>query len=315
MMRKGFSLTELLIVIAIIGLLVSIAVPATARYAAVARQAVCANNLSQLMKLILATQYSRRQSGQTGVSEPLFAKKEFWPGQLAAEHMGGKHRSDPLFLCPDGISAFGTGAPPLLYRSGIDRNRFIPFDATEFLCASRRGVSASGEPYTEYVIEENPGVQSKWDHGPCCGQPSWSTNDGIWRVYDRAEDGMRTVELLYYDCGWPNELWVHGRFHWGNLASHVNEVLKFRDVITNYGYNVMASEATMVSPDTIVLMDFNYLYVDVQVSDITSDLNDLDTARHLGKINVLRATGAVKAVGPASLYPELNPAPWTPEAD
>ena len=77
----------------------------------------------------------------------------------------------------------------------------------------------------------------------------------------------------------------------------------------------MASEATMVSPDTIVLMDFNYLYVDVQASDITSDLNDLDTARHLGKINVLRATGAVKAVGPASLYPELNPAPWTPEAD
>ena len=101
MTRKGFSLAELLIVIAIIGLLVSIGVPATARYAAVARQAVCANNLSQLMKLILATQYSRRQSGQTRVSEPLFAKKEFWPGQLAAEHMGGKRRSDPLFLCPD----------------------------------------------------------------------------------------------------------------------------------------------------------------------------------------------------------------------
>ena len=36
MTRKGFSLAELLIVIAIIGLLVSIVVPATARYAAVA---------------------------------------------------------------------------------------------------------------------------------------------------------------------------------------------------------------------------------------------------------------------------------------
>ncbi|HDZ22399.1 hypothetical protein LCGC14_0303670 [marine sediment metagenome] len=315
MKRKGFSLTELLIVIAIIGLLVSIVVPATARYAAVARRVVCASNLSHLMKLIVATQSSRRQSGLAQFAEPLFAKKEFWPGQLAAEIMHGKHESNPLFLCPDGISAFGNGAPPLLYRSGIDPNKFIPFDATEFLCASRRGVSASGESYTEYVIEENPGVQSKWDHSPCCGQPSWSTNDGIWRIYDRAEDGMRTVELIYYECYWPNELWVNGEFHWKNLASHVNEVLKFRDVITNYGYNVMASEAPTVSPDTIVLMDFNYLYVDAQAEDITLDLNDLDTARHLGKINVLYASGAVKAIGPASIYPELNPGPWTPEAD
>ena len=91
--------------------------------------------------------------------------------------------------------------------------------------------------------------------------------------------------------------------------------MKFKDVVTNYGYNGMLSERPTVSPDTVVLMDFNYLHIDSTDPDMTADLNSLDTARHFGRANVAYADGAVRAVGPASLYPDIDNSPWTPESD
>jgi hypothetical protein len=211
------------------------------------------------------------------------------------------------------LSSHGYGDPPLEFWSGISRG-VMPFDPTSFHCDIRRG-EEGGKAYTEYVIEENPSVKSKWNHQSCCGVASWSTNDGIWRIYDEAEDGLRTIVLTYYDCGWPNELWVNGSFYWDNLSGHVGEVLKFKDVVTNYGYNGTLGESINVSADTVVLMDFNYLHIDPTAPDITTDLNSLDVVRHFGKANVAYASGAVMAVGPASLYPAIDNSAWTPEAD
>ena len=221
-----------------------------------------------------------------------------------------------LFLCPERSTASTLGHPNLMYRSAIDPSIFVPFDPSEYLCCSRRGRDQAGKAYTEYCIEENPRVKSKWSHLDCCGWAGWSTNDGIWRVSDEIDDnGMRTVTLVFYSCNLANELWINGEFVWDDLGSHVGIPLKFKDVGTNYGYNILLSEAPAVRSDTIVLLDYNHLHADPESPFAIADLSDVMSARHLGKMNVLTADGGVNVRGPAGLYPDLNPAPWTPESD
>ena len=314
MRRKGFSLTELLVVLAILALLASIAIPTSGRMMALGRQTICADHLSQLMRLIISAQQLGRTSGMLPQTETPFMEKHFWPERPAASLPDRLQQVQRLFGCPEAFEPLWGEAPPLMYKSGMN-HQFMPFDPDSFHCCSRKGVNSDGEPYTEYCIEENPHVESKWSHADCCGEPSWSTNDGIWRVYDRPVEGMRVVILTYYNCGWPNELWINGKFYAGNLASQVGMTIKFREVYTNYGYNALLGTDHIVSPDTIVLMDSNRLHVDPEDVDIIANLNHFDTARHLGKVNVLNADGAVRTVSPTDLYPDINPGSWTPALD
>ena len=314
MKRNAFTLTELLVVLAILALLATIAVPTSSRMMALGRRAICANNLSQLMRFIISGQQISRATGKLPPEETPFMAKHFWPSRVAAEYTGSALEAERLFQCPDSLSGFSTGPPPLMYRSGISWE-LMPFDPSSFHCCSREGIDDDGEPYTEYCIEENPRVQSKWTHQDCCGVTAWSTNDGIWRVYDRVENRMRTVVLTYYNCGKPNQLWVNGEFYADALANKVGMTLKFRDAYTNYGYNALLGEDHVVGPDTIVLMDSNNGLVDPESLDIIADLNHPDTARHLGKMNVLTADAAVRVLSPADLYPDIDDHQWTPAVD
>ena len=313
--HNGFSLTELLVVMAILALLASITVPASSRMMAMGRRAICANHLGQLMNMIVSAQQLSRATGKLPPEETPFMAKHFWPHRVAAEYAGPPNEAQRLFQCPDSLSGAALGHPPLIYRSGIDPNMFVPFDPEHIQCCSRRGIDEVGEPYTEYCVEENPDYPGKWNHGPCCGSPGYSINDGIWRVYDRIEEGMRTVILTYYSCPQPNELWINGEFYTGDMASKVGMTLKFRDVYTNYGYNALLGYDHIVAPDTVILMDSDNVHVDPEDLGIIDDLNSLGVARHLGKINVLTADAAVRTVSPTDLYPDISPAPWTPALD
>ena len=314
MKRNAFTLTELLVVLAILALLGSIAIPTASRMMAQGRQVVCANHLSQLMRMIISAQQLSRADGKLPPEETPFMAKHFWPSRVAAEYTGSALEAERLFQCPESLSGFSPGHPPLMYLSGISWE-LMPFDPSSFHCCTREGVDDAGESYTEYCIEENPRVESKWTHLDCCGTDAWSTNDGIWRVYDRIENGMRTVVLTYYDCGKPNQLWINGEFYADKLANKVGMTLKFRDTYTNYGYNALLGEDYTVGPDTIVLMDSNNGLVDPESLDIIADLNHPDTARHLGKMNVLTADAAVRVLSPADLYPDIDDHQWTPAVD
>jgi prepilin-type N-terminal cleavage/methylation domain-containing protein len=310
MKRNAFSLAELMVTIGIISLLVTIVSPTASRSMALARQAICKSNLHGLMASIAATRQAMREREERQVHETFFFKKFYWPQQPSYEGAA----SDKLLLCPEGKNTFSYGHPPLQFKSGA-HGKLVPFDPEHYSCCMREGETAAGEKYTEYCIEEMNWLPSKWTHEPCCGEDFWSTNDGIWRVFRKAVDGKRRIVLTYYDCGWPNEIYMHGKFKWDNLTQYVGQDLYFDDVVTNYAYNALLGTTKMTAVDTVVLLDYNDVHADPDDPDLVDNLNSMLSARHLGQHNVLYANGSVESVGSVSLYPNINRAQWTPEDD
>lgn len=320
MKHRAFTLVELLIVLTIIALLAGITVPAASRSTELARRTVCATNLSNLSKLLVTFQLYRRGKDELVATLGPLPEKGCWPQRIGAYRQAGDILKDPLFICPSENKTFGGGISPMLYWSPdgfTGRGRFIPFDPDDFSCASRRGTDENG-PYTEYCCEDNKYVEAKWGHGDCCGQPKWSWDDGIWRIPDAAdEDGYRVITLLDYQCSgnWDNQLWIGEELVWTDFFSHIGDSFRYRDVVTNYGYNVDVGGTAAVSPDTVVLLDYNYVFADQSELTMPADLSSSQTARHFGKMNVLYASGAVRVVGPTELYPDADPTPWTSAAD
>jgi len=232
MTRKGFSLIELLVVMVVIGLLASMTALAYPRVIGIARRAACMSNLSQLRVLLQSTYQSERERREWVYERTPFIKKYKWPGTVAAEAMNVQ-----IFVCPeDPQAAAGMPYPPLEYKSGI-HGGMIPFDPSHFSCCSREGVTKNGKRYTEYCIEDASWLQSKFDHGPCCGVPAWSTNDGIWRVYHQGTAGRRRVVLTFYTCPLPNELWIAGERECDLRGTSVPRTFWFDYAETSYGYN------------------------------------------------------------------------------
>jgi len=306
MTRRAFTITELLVVLALVAVLVSLIVPSAIRGVAVARRTICARNLSQLMTLIVAAQKTRRDDLGALPEETRLLRPSAWPA-----HAVQQEPNERVFLCPEDPGRL-PGLPPIMYFSGISF-QYVPFDPAHFSCCTRTGEDDKG-PYTEYCIEENPLTESKWSHRGCCGWPQWSTNDGIWRVYDNTVRGVRELVLTHYHCTLPNRLWVAGK-EYDNLSGRIGMSIYFTDIATSYGYNMWLDDGPELAGDTIVLADFDGEHIDPEDPEIIADLSDVETARHLGRINALTADGAVRPVSPPAIYPDFNLAPWTPAAD
>jgi prepilin-type N-terminal cleavage/methylation domain-containing protein/prepilin-type processing-associated H-X9-DG protein len=92
--RKGFTLAELMVVIAIIGLLVAMLTPSLSSVYAVARQSLCANNLRNI-RTAVATLAARDKISRTGA-----LGVEGWRGQLSAYDAN----SLEVMICPEGYT-------------------------------------------------------------------------------------------------------------------------------------------------------------------------------------------------------------------
>ena len=311
MTKKGFSLVELLVVMSVLMLLIStVAMPVYSRAVAVARRGMCASNLHHLMTLLRAAREGQRERGEWTTRQAPFVKVYKWPATVAAETA-----NEAVFLCPeDSEGAGGIPHPPLQYRSGYTGQPFLPFDPSHYNCVMRTGETEDGEEYTEYCIEENIPVRAEWEYA--LGVKEFSTNDGIWRIYHRPRGGRRMVVLTWYDCNWSNEIWVGGELY-AALYNGIAPMTFYYDyAFTSFGYNVDLEDSYAVGADTIVLLDYPEAYVDAtDTSAIYPDLDSTDSARHLGRQNVLYESGAVMTVGTVSLYPDINMAQWTADPD
>ncbi len=309
MKRKAFSLLELLVVLGVLGVLISMVTMGYPRVVGIARQVACKANLRSLSVMLRTSRESQREQRQWQSGRPPFVKMYKWPGTVAAE--SGMMHGGEVFICPSTEVGGDSGLemPPLLYRTAHRHRPFLPYDPTHFSCVMRKGIDEDGQPYTEYCIEDNLDVKAEFEYA--MGHVEFSKNDGIWRIFDRPIGGRKKVELMYFTCTWDNSLYVDGEFYTDLYGSTVGMTLYFDWATTSYAYNADLEDDFTVGDDTIVLIDYPEAYVDATESEIYAGLASPESSRHLGKHNVLHASGSAETVGTTSLYPDIDMGQWT----
>jgi len=193
--RFGFTLVEMLVVIAIIGVLVGLLLPAVQAAREAMRRASCQNNLHQVA-LAMHNYHA--------------AFNTFPPGGLEVrpEVAGGKQFAWSAFILPQMEQA--------ALAERIDFNR--PFDDPLNADAAREVVSAYVCPSTP---RSDPRVDDRGvtDYGGIFGERIFTTNNpprGMM-IHDRALgfrdilDGSSNTMMIAEDAAFPDGQWINGR--------------------------------------------------------------------------------------------------------
>ena len=237
--NRGMSLTELILVIAIIAILAALLLPAVSRSKASARKSHCASNLKQwgIMWKIYTSDNNGFFSEGTGVGFP----RGEWVWALA-EQYGEKPQ---LLMCPEATHRRGRGknSSVVEYRVRSD--------------SPKSAVTAFGGPKTVYDFPADPKIDpisgAFWLSS--YGQNNWAYNVKVpvlqgrksehhWREVDIA---WETSEVpLFADAMWrgggpDHEIWEkfappqsHGRW---NSVKHESQHFAIRR--HGYGINIL----------------------------------------------------------------------------
>ena len=318
MKRRAFTVVELLVVVAIIALLVTLMMPSLTTARDLSRATVCKHNLEQIGRGFVAAAADHEKVNRAEA----YPDARLWP---AVPYQYIPH--DRLFLCPEDSPGDWDVIAGLAYVSGYSPNPVFPFvdgyvgPAGKVCTRGRRGSDANGG-FWDYVHEEAYQYEHGcefWDQRPWWPSgPNYSDNDGVFRIYDNYPGRGRLLRLHEYTCYAGNRatLFDKGLFNpEGTLLGLKGSEVVLQAFYTSYGMNINVHRVE-VAPDTVVLMDFQHdnsdqsFIADPSAPNINARLNL--SGRHLGKINVLRADGAVQAVYPARMYPASNPDAWSP---
>ena len=318
MKRRAFTVVELLVVVAIIALLVTLMMPSLTTARDLSRATVCRHNLEQIGRGFVAA-----ASDHGKFTNPeVYPDARAWPG-IPYQYVP----QDRIFLCPEDTPGDWDVIAGLEYVADWGSNPVFPFTdghrgpAVKICSRGRRGSDEYGG-FWDYVFEEN----YQYEHG--CefwnqrtwhpNGPDFSDNDGVFRIYDNHPSRGRLLRLHYYTCSLGNRatLFDKGLFNpEGTLLGLQGSEVVLQAFYTSYGINRNVNRVE-VALDTVVLMDYMHensdksFIADPQSPRTNARLNL--SGRHLGKINVLRADGAVQSVSPAQLYPASNPDAWSP---
>ncbi len=315
MKRIGFTLVEMLVVIAIIALLLVILVPALHTGRSLARQAVCAVNLRHISQGFVS---HKSQQRVVGMRVAWFPPARHWPGvpQEAVENVG-------VFICPEAVGKI-TGSYDLDGMFFLVRNRGLEVGIGgveglgQMWVGTRRGKDNRGE-YLEIGLDDNSVVTASYLDN--------DGHDGILRIYDQLPGGKVIAVIWKYSCGESNCVMYFGEPlfpddnyadpndpHHGWLGPGTTKngmEVPLVGSASNYGINRQA-EHFEYGQDKILVLDYDKRVADPDRSNTQELLHE--AARHLGVINVLFADGAVDSRGPTHIDPKLpgNDRIWYP---
>ena len=298
MRRDGFTLVELLVVVAIIALLVTTLTPALLIARDLARATICASNLHQIHSA-----FRGRDSGEI-VEGDLYCRVSQWPSAPM------KVVSDVrIYSCPE--------AP--VSDTNIDDYR---------ICADLGGSAVVEVPFEDGYdpdgqgglcrLIEDDADHSLWGFEGGMFRDLWTGSVDVTIRVDKNTGIATNVSGGYYGHEGEDADIISLRFR-GEVVPGWED---FRNVpdganfelggsgMTNYGMNAKVSGCE-IAPDTIVLLDYiartAYRY---DSEDVAGNL--VESARHLGRLNVLYCSGAVRRRGPTELDPAVHLDAWTP---
>ena len=318
--RRGFSLVELLVVLAVLVVLAMLIVPTVNRGAAIARRVKCASNLSGVGQAYAAYHVDRELRGAGVLRAPqwAFVLRAYY-GELAPM----------VFMCPEDLD--GDWAwPDFTMESEWEISR------SEEQVLSLDPVWLEGD-HSEVFEEDNPAFGKR---------KLWKVNDDVYQAM-LADVSLRREMPKYTPGSNPKKFWfiyedwgdedfydfdlgfeevrpgyvIYTAKHWANAhARHFliepdgarTEIfddygpVKAATPQTSYGMN---SQAFRLSPGDprIVFLDYERKECSV-MADIGADegWDELHAPRHLGQMNAAMGDGSVVAFRPDQINPEAD---------
>ena len=333
MKRKAFTLTELLVVVAILALLLTIIAPSFSNAVAMARAAICRNNLQKLGQAFSLSSSARARKGPEQIIgdgvRTAYPEPEAWPG-IPRDAVS----EDEIYKCPEDetIAAESTGAlKDVEYACEFGK---WPLDVVGEYGAykSRRGTCPQRGPYTEYLLQDDGG----YPNGQFINMSfnGWVDIDGGCRVYDSGvllsfgniqQESVGCVPdwsgayggypTGINCCGDQNDILYRGQGAFGGdpkLQNHRGQFWQLPDwqAQTNYAINSCAYKYSFGS-GIIVLVDYREETIVEIDTPVESQALLLQSARHLGKVNYLKADGSVKTETPQAISPVTHIEKWT----
>jgi prepilin-type N-terminal cleavage/methylation domain-containing protein/prepilin-type processing-associated H-X9-DG protein len=338
---RGFTLAEVMVVIAIIALLMAIILPSFGRVFAIQRRVTCASHLDKLGQGYGTSLADRRMAGHQGVA---LTGRE-WQRQLLT-YVGN---SEEVFQCPED-DGHGLGKKANLSQYYMDVFRGGGYDGS--ICLDEDESSEwvwklSGTQFSKFsalVSQHGPRPASKIYNHPgyipddnpdlyyfSFEDMAWAGNADrdFWDLLFKIEtvNGMDLrVTIVHGVTGYTHDLYLGApgqpdrQLLFKNCKSHAGEsILVKGEGASSYGLNSVAERIQPGTKGKILIMDYERLLAAGSPCDESGDRaeqlreqwepdpNDpsgpLRFARHLEKCNVLFPDGSVKLIDPDDIHP------------